>query len=72
MTDELTLKASKCPHGVWHSHNARALDDGSVVATEPCDGGRVAVDGRVFGVSGLLAVALVDLEEQVGVEGLDE
>lgn len=63
MSDTLTIEVRKCPHGVWHSHNAYQLEDGTVVDDPegPCSGGRMTVNGKTWTIPFGLAVVLRDV-----------
>jgi hypothetical protein len=63
---DMTLEVTKCPHGVWHSHNALQLEDGTTIDDPEgsCPGGVVEVDGRRFGISMALAFSLKRFEEE--------
>ncbi len=60
---DLTIDATRCPHGKWDRHNALLLEDGTVIDDPdgPCLGGYVVVNGRRVGISHMLASALDSL-----------
>lgn len=66
---DLTLTADKCPHGIWHPHNALLMEDGSSIPDPdgPCEGGRINVVGTKFwySISPATAMALKRYEEAV-------